>query len=164
MKFMKQSFLICFFLIVQAGLAQKKRLSIAYTYFQSYCEGAKPTPEMEAETKKAKPYANKIIVWVSAKGKIDSAKTNAEGLLQVKLKKGTYSFYESWRYYLSTPGDLDISNFDKTCMLEEWQKVTTLVSVTRKEIKIVPKNEIRSYCSFSFPCLLQNNVAPSRPQ
>ena len=163
MKVLKHGFLISFLLLVHNGLAQKKRFTIHFTYFQSYCEGARPTPEMEAETKKAKAYANKTVVWVSAKGKIDSAKTNAEGILILKLKKGIYSFYEDWRYYLDTPGDLDISNFDKTCLIEEWQKVTTLVTVTRKEVQIVPKNEIRSFCSFSLPCLLQNNVAPSRP-
>src|SRR5581483_9411013 len=90
--------------------AQKKTISSKITCIQPYCGGARPTPQMEADAQKPKPYTSKMIIIVSDKGKVDSAKTDASGLLKKKLDQGNYKLYESWRHYKSTPNGESVSH------------------------------------------------------
>src|SRR5690606_25335664 len=103
-----------------AILAQKKKVEILFTYTEPYCGGARPSEEMEQAAAAKQPYANKTIIYRSERGKVDSAQTNELGVLRIRIKKGTYYFYEQWRYNLYTPSDLPIERFDKTCLRAEW--------------------------------------------
>jgi hypothetical protein len=140
--------------------AQKKRFDITVTYTQPYCGGARPTEEMTREAEKARPYAKRSLIFVSEKSKVDSAKTDENGFLTLKLKKGTYLFYETWRYYLYTPENLPIEEFDRECLKTEWQKPLCKVSVTKEEVKITGLNAITKFCPWNVPCIRNNPQIP----
>ncbi|MBA2610691.1 MAG: hypothetical protein H0U95_01880 [Bacteroidetes bacterium] len=128
---------------------------------QPYCGGARPTPEITADAGKAKPYANKTIIIVSNKGKVDSSKTNAEGLLKISLKTGTYKLFEAWRYYKKATGGLVVNDFDKECIKTEWKKEIKEIIVTKTDIKVSEKNEIIEVCPWNLPCILESHKPPA---
>jgi hypothetical protein len=142
--------------------SQKKTVSVQINFMQPYCGGARPTPEIIADAAKAKPYANKTIIIVSAKGKIDSAKTNDAGVLNLKLKVGTYKLFEAWRFYKKATGGLVVSDFDGECLKNEWKKEIKEIVVTKKENKISEKNEIIEICPWNLPCVLESRRPPAR--
>jgi hypothetical protein len=117
---------------------------------------------MEADAQKPKPYASKMIVIVSDKGKVDSAKTDASGLLKKKLDQGNYKFYESWRHYKSTPNGESVSHFDKACLEEEWKKEFMKISINKNKIVEENVNEINMKCDWSQPCQLDQFKPPRR--
>lgn len=142
--------------------SQKKLVITQINFMQPYCGGARPTPEIIADAEKAKPYANKTIIIVSAKGKIDSAKTNDAGFLNIKLKVGTYKLFEAWRFYKKATGGLVVSDFDGECLKNEWKKEIKEIVVTKKENKISEKNEIIEICPSNLPCVLESRRPPAR--
>jgi hypothetical protein len=115
---------------------------------------------MENEASGPKPYSNRTVVFVSDKGQIDSLKTNNEGVLKKKLRKGDYKLYEPWRYYLYTPENLPIESFDRECLKEEWQKQMYLVKVSKEEIKTIKVTPVIFNCPWAAPCLLQQGPPP----
>jgi hypothetical protein len=148
--------------LLSAACAQKKTISSKITCIQPYCGGARPTPQMEADAQKPKPYASKMIIIVSDKGKVDSAKTDASGLLKKKLDQGTYKLFETWRYYKSTPNGEDVSHFDKACLEEEWKKEFRKISINKNKIVEESVNEINMKCDWSQPCQLDQFKPPRR--
>ena len=140
---------------------QKKLVSTPITFLQPYCGGARPSPEMQADAQKAKPYSNKTLVVVSAKGKVDSAKTNAEETFKINLKPGTYKLFEAWRYYKKAAAGLAVNDFDKECIKTEWKKEIKEIVVTKTEIKITDKNEIIEICPWNLPCILESHKPPA---
>ena len=92
--------LICIILCnVVASFGQKKTVLVSLSYYQPYCGGARPSRDMQEEATKPKPYANKMVIVISAAGKVDSVKSNTNGVIKLRLKRGTYKIYETWRYY-----------------------------------------------------------------
>ncbi|MDP1800202.1 MAG: hypothetical protein Q8L81_02530 [Bacteroidota bacterium] len=161
MKISKKNLL---FVIIGSALfscSQKKLVSTQITFMQPYCGGARPTPEIQADAQKAKPYSNKTIVVVSNKGKVDSSKTTVEGTFKINLKPGTYKLFEAWRYYKKADGGLAVSDFDQECIKAEWKKEIKEVIVSKTEIKVTDKNEIIQICPWNLPCILESHKPPA---
>jgi hypothetical protein len=112
---------------------QKKLQQITVQYTQPYCGGARPTPEILADAEKVKPYAGKMLIIVSDKGKTDSAKTDVKGIAKLKLTPGTYKVYEAWRFYKSNPSGEEMSLYDKPCLEEEWKKHAIELTITKSK-------------------------------
>jgi hypothetical protein len=145
--------LVCIILCnVFAGFSQKKNITINLTYYQPYCGGARPTKEIEAEAAKSKPYANKMVMVVSNVGKVDSIKSNADGVIKLRLKRGTYKIYEAWRYYKTSQDGL-IAKYDAECLKAEWQKEYYTITVSKNEFVITEVNQIINNCSWNRFCL-----------
>jgi hypothetical protein len=85
--------------------AQKSVIIRGYiTHTEDYCNGAAPTPEMEAALATEKPESGKIIyVKIGTTNKytntlVKKIKTNANGRFELSLKPGiTYYFVEEWK-------------------------------------------------------------------
>lgn len=142
--------------------AQKTRVQIEVSHLHPYCGGARPTEEIEKEASTPKPFAGKTFIILSEKKKIDSVRTDDKGLLTIKLKKGSYRIYEAWRYNLETPGHADIMQFDRTCLLAEWEKVYATLIVEKKKFRHQVLNPIVDFCEGQYPCLNSVEVPPGR--
>jgi hypothetical protein len=142
-------------------IAQTRKINIQITCIQPYCGGARPSAEMIAEAQQPKPFANKTIIIVSAKSKVDSAKTNNNGELVLKLKKGNYKIYESWRYYKQGAGGIKLADFDKECLKNEWKKEIKEITISKKEFKFIDKNVIVEECPWNLPCILESAKPPA---
>lgn len=154
---MKTIILIITFLITLSGCAQKK-VKLNFTYTKPYCGGARPTPEMEAESQIAHPYAHKTIIYKNDKGKTDSVKTDANGNVVLKLKNGNYKFYESWKYYKKTPNGQAQNLFDLNCLNAEWKIEMVNVTVSRKVTKINLVYDLIEKCPWQNECLLEKHM------
>lgn len=161
MKIFQVSILTVLLFTVCVSCAQKK-LNSKITYIQPYCGGARPTPEIIAEAEKPKPYSNRSIIIISENGKVDSAKTDKNGMLKKSLKAGKYKLYEAWRFYKSTANGYPLSNFDKDCLSKEWQKEFRTVTVSKSKITEESKELITIHCDWSLPCTLENQLPPRR--
>ncbi len=155
--FIKNTAVIALVLMHISIQAQKKLITIPFTYIQPYCGGARPSPEMVAEALVPKLYSNYSIIIVSSKGKIDSSKTNEKGVLIKKLKPGAYKLIEAWRYYKKAPQNLPLSYFDINCLKTEWTKEIKEVTITKKEIKVISKNDIYFDCEWKLSCMLEEH-------
>jgi hypothetical protein len=141
-------------------LAQKKVFNAKITCIQPYCGGARPTPEMEADAARTKPYAKQTIVFISTAGKIDSVKTDADGNLNKKLKVGKYKLFESWRYYKLAPHGEDFLHFNKECLAKEWGVHFMEITITKKAISKNDEGPIYLFCSHTSPCQSEANPIP----
>lgn len=148
--------------VLSASCQSKKSLTLKIEYLQPYCGGARPTPEMEKDAQTPKPFANKMIIFVSSTGKIDSAKTDAKGTLKKKLSIGTYKLYETWKHYRSTPDGSSKDRFDKECLSQEWTKEFANITITKKTITRSDGEYIVNYCDHMLPCLLETHKPPMR--
>lgn len=155
--------LIIFLFSGCACFAQKKQVTVNITYTQPYCGGARPSKEIEEESRKARPYAKKKIMIVPEKGKACSAKTSATGELKLKLKPGTYKLFEDWRYYKRSPNGGALSDFDTECLKTEWQRELFVITVTETNQESAQKNDIIMHCPWAVPCLLES-ARPPMPQ
>jgi len=149
--------------ISSISCAQKKKVTLTITYYKPYCGGARPTPEMEKDAQTPKAYSKNTVIFVSQNGKVDSAKTSAEGSISLKLKPGTYKFYEAWRFYKKTPDLTDTIRFESPCLKEEWAKEFQILTLTKKTSKIEHKNDIVEFCDYQIPCFI-HNFKPPMPQ
>lgn len=142
--------------------AQKKTVKLEMKQTHPYCGGARPTPEIEEKARVPHPYADKTLIYVSAKGgKSQTVKTNAEGLLTVKLSPGTYFFYEPWKYYKKTPDGSAIDNYDKACLEEVWKKEDLKITYTKVKLdeKLDIQNNIESAkCPWNLDCLVKKHM------
>jgi hypothetical protein len=90
------------------------------------------------------------------KNKIDSVKTNAKGVLNVKLSFGTYKFFEPWKYYRQIPYGEKESNINMECLALEWEisdmKITVGKKIVYDEYKL-----LYPICSYRFPCLINKH-------
>lgn len=152
-------FFICFSFI---GCAQKKKITQTINYYKPYCGGARPTAEMEKDAQTPKPYNNKMVVFVSNTGQVDSIKTNPAGQISIKLKPGIYKFYESWRFYKKTPDYSDSIRFEMDCLKQEWAKEFRVLTVTKKKVSVEEKQTITEFCDYDLPCFIPNFKPPKR--
>ena len=162
MKISKKNMVLALLGCALISCSQKKLVSSQINFIQPYCGGARPSAEMLANAEKPQPYANKTIIFVSARGKVDSAKTNAAGLFSANLKPGSYKLFEAWRYYKKATGGMLVSDFDKECLKGEWKKEIKEIIITKKETKILDKNAIIEICPWNLPCILESRKPPAR--
>jgi hypothetical protein len=152
--------IIPLFIFSLSSAAQKKTLNQTIAYVKPYCGGARPTPEMEADAQKPKPYAHKTIIIIAESGKVDSVKTDKDGNFKKALKYGKYRLFEHWRYYKKTPDGSDISIYDKDCLGLEWKKEFKSISIDKTKITEEEKYQINSKCPWSVPCILEKYLPP----
>lgn len=163
---MKSLFLLLFCFTISMLQAQKKKVGLVFTYRQQYCGGARPSEEIQNESERDVPYANQHIIFVSQKkGRIDSARTDSEGHLKIRLRKGVYHLYELWRFNLYTPENLPIDVFEKECLKSEWMKPFAKFTLEKKKkYKLTVIHPIIKYCAWNVPCLLEQGIPPGRSQ
>jgi hypothetical protein len=131
--------LVLLSLVFTNASCQKKLQQVNVVYQQPYCGGARPTPEILADAEKVKPYANKMFIVISDKGKADSARTDMKGTMKLKLAPGNYKVYESWRFYKTNPSGEAMGYYDKACLEEEWKKHAIELIVTKS--KLIQKSD-----------------------
>jgi len=153
---MKKIILILAILSFTTGFSQIKKVSVKIAQFIPYCGGARPTAEMEAKSKIATPYANKKLIYVSEKNKIDTITTDKNGYLKTQLPQGKYNFFEPWKYYKQIPNGESESNIKMDCIAIEWAKADLVITVT-KNITVV-NNLIYPACAYRFPCLINKHL------
>jgi len=154
---MKNIFLILSITTFLTGFSQKKIVKFKMTQYISYCGGAKPSPEIVTKLNAPVPYANKTLIYVSDKNKIDSTVTNAKGVLNIKLAYGTYKFFEPWKYYKQIPyGEIE-SNIKMDCLVLEWAKPDMQITVGKK-IEYDEYKLLYPICSYRFPCLINKHL------
>jgi hypothetical protein len=151
-----------FLLVFAASSCAQKLATVKISCIQPYCGGAKPTPQMEEDAQKLKPYSNKTVILVSEAGKIDSAKTNSEGVIKSKLAPGKYKLYEAWRYYKGTPNGDAMSSFDQACLEKEWSKYFMEVTRTKKSTTQKSDGPIVMECPWKLPCINEKFLPPKR--
>jgi hypothetical protein len=158
MKFAIATFFLGFCFSLQA---QKVRVNLTFTFTEVYCGGA--APDENANLHALKKYAHKMIMVVREQNnKVDSVRTDSMGRISMKLRKGTYKFYESWRYYLNIPGNMDANDFDLRCLQQEWEKTIYKLVIARRKLNLVAMDPIRVYCSWNYPCLKESSPPPRR--
>ena len=158
-----KSLLFPFILLVLGSCAlQKQKVELQVTYSEQYCGGARPSEELQEKVEKNKPYTNRTLVFVSDKGRIDSARTDSQGNLAIKLKKGNYTLFEAWRFNLYTPEDLPIDAFDRECIKQEWMRPYGSLVLDSKTMVFKKLNPIIKYCAWRVPCLLEREIPPGR--
>src|SRR5438105_14028105 len=101
---------ILFLLFLSLGLFSQQKIKLELKQKHNYCGGAKPSKEMLDSYNDPKPYANKKLIIVSAKGKVDSLTTTEEGIFEKTFKNGDYKIYEPWNYFKGTPNGEPIAN------------------------------------------------------
>lgn len=163
MKVSKKILLILISASAFISYSQKMAVTGQINFKQSYCGGARPSAEILAQATKSKPYADKMVMIVSQKGKVDSVKTDANGTFKTTLKAGTYRVFEAWRYYKKATGGMLVGDFDAECLKKEWKKEIKEIIVTKKETKVLDKNEIVEVCPWDLPCIIDSHKPP-RPE
>ena len=153
--------LLVFFFTAFTSNAQVRVIRDTLFYIQPYCGGARPTPEIEAESRKPKPYANRTMIIISDKQKVDSVKTDQYGAFKLKLKKGKYKMYEAWKYYKSTPTGDPLSSYDKVCLENEWKKDCMNIKISRSSISI-DSCILIEHCPWNVPCISEQHLPPRR--
>jgi hypothetical protein len=156
------SILILSTLFATSCMAQTKRVSISLEYLQPYCGGARPTPEMEAESHTPKPLPNATVILIDSKNKAKKVKSNSKGIINLKLKPGIYNIKEVWRHKKATPNGAEISQFDPNCLNEEWKVELIKITVTKTDVKTEAFYNITKYCEHSIPCLKEVFLPPMR--
>ena len=154
---MKKIISILAILSFTTGFSQKKTVKLKMNQFIPYCGGARPTPEMEAKLKNATPYANKKLIYISDKNKIDTVVTNAKGILNIKLAYGTYKFFEPWKYYQQIPYGEKERNIKMDCLVLEWAKSDMQITVGKKIVYDEYKL-LYPICPYRFPCLINKHL------
>lgn len=158
----KFSYVLFFFLMsISFVNAQKEKIVLTISCRGEYCGGARPSQEMIEAAQRSKPYANKVIVIISDKYKVDSVKTNDKGELIFKIKPGKYKLYEAWKYYKTGSQGMDVSKFDRECLKMEWnQEIYRIIKEKKKKTRIEVGLEIMNRCEFGMPCLRPENMHP----
>lgn len=145
--------------LFQAAYAQRHSLSLKITYRQDYCGGARPNEEILAEAAKEKAFANQKMILLRGK-KADTLYTDAEGRLNLRLKKGEYFLFEPWRYYQQGMNGLERSYFNSVCLEQEWRKAKLRISIKGKTVKVEEMNAIHYHCDWQLPCLAEGKQPP----
>lgn len=148
-------------------LAQKVKIKIDVAYLQPYCGGARPDESIVQEMEKPKALRNAYFVILHENGRADSVKTDQNGVLSFRLRKGEYKIYEAWRYKMYTPHNMPITSFDKDCLRSEWEKFAFVVKVKNHKYSVTAVNQIVEYCDWTLPCwtaeiLVPPGAAPGR--
>lgn len=146
---------LVYFCLTGCTSTQKIRLQVNYK--QPYCGGARPTPEILQDAELPKPYSAKTVFILSENGKAFPVTTSPQGLIETKVKPGTYYLAEAWRYKKTTPDGTPLSDYETTCLQEEWKK--SIGSFTVNQLKSGnDSNSVKMFllelpCPWQLPCL-----------
>lgn len=157
--------------ILPGGKDGKYIVSGTVTHSGSYCGGASPTWEMEAEAARSKPYSGK---WLYIKPGdtnlmetpfIDSVMTDEEGRFSVKLPPGEYCMVAAeqrnrdiFNRYTDPRGYL---RADSACMETWWGKCLQQFTVTESELNGVDIHFYHPcYVPPGIPCLHYHGPIP----
>ncbi|MES2761110.1 MAG: hypothetical protein V4677_02845 [Bacteroidota bacterium] len=154
---MKLLYILFIIIFWGSAFSQTKKVKIKLVQYLPYCGGAKPTPEILKSTEKATPYANKKLILISDKEKIDTITTDKSGNVCKKLTYGTYKVYEPWKFYKRAPSGVVESNVKMDCLKEEWVKEDLKITVTKKST-LVENNLKYPKCAYQFPCLINKHM------
>jgi hypothetical protein len=154
MRKMKSIFILMFFLFSISLFSQARKSKIKIVQYMPYCGGAKPNKKLENTPNKGIRYANKKLIYISDKQKIDTITTDKNGYLKFNLPYGTYYLYEPWKYYMKIPKGMKEDNIDKECLKEEWAKEDMKITISKKTITVVDNLKLPK-CPHQFPCLIK---------
>lgn len=154
---MKKIFFFIFILSSVFSFGQKILVKYEMMQIRPYCGGARPPKDMEEKARIPQPYANLTLIYKSSKGKIDSVKTDDNGILLLHLKPGTYHFFEPWKYHKKTPEGSPMTAYNKTCLEAEWKKEDLKITVAAKGNPIITNNITTAKCAWNQDCLLQKH-------
>jgi hypothetical protein len=139
------------------AFSQTKKVKLKLVQVMPYCGGAKPTEEMKKASELPVAYANKKLIYISDKQKVDTLLTDAKGVLSTKLSYGVYAIFEPWKYYKALPKGMQESNLQMDCLKEEWLKEDLKITVTKKAAQVV--NHLKyPKCAQLFPCLINKHL------
>ena len=139
------------------AFSQTRKVKLKLVQVMPYCGGAKPTEEMKKASELPVAYANKKLIYISDKQKVDTILTDVKGYINAKLPYGTYSMYEPWKYYKTIPKGMQESNLQMDCLKEEWLKEDLKITVTKKAAQVV--NHLKyPKCAHQFPCLINKHL------
>lgn len=148
---------ICLLLAGNFSLfAQSKKVRIKLEQYIPYCGGARPTPEILKSAETPVPYANKKLIIISPKGKIDTVITDSSGNICKRLPYGTYKFFVPWKFYKMIPPNTPENNLQMDCLKEEWTKEDLKIIVSKKATT-VENNLEYPMCPYKFPCLINKH-------
>lgn len=102
-----KKFLTYFFLVINLSFFAQQKVKIHITFTNSYCGGARPTPEIEAASntpknlssfnlilapkKSFKANADSVVIAIKTDSK--KIKTDSTGAFSISLKPGKYALY-----------------------------------------------------------------------
>lgn len=139
------------------AFSQSKKVKLKLVQVMPYCGGARPTEEMKKAAEVPVAYANKKLISVSDKQRVDTMLTDAKGYLITKLPYGVYTIYEPWKYYKSIPKGMQENNLQMDCLKEEWLKEDLKITITKKSTQVI-NNLKYPKCAHQFPCLINKHL------
>ena len=151
---MKINFILILICTHLSLFSQTKKSKVKLVQYIPYCGGAKPSKDLENTPNKGIAYANKKLIFVSDKQKIDTIITDKNGYLKMNLPYGTYLVYEPWKFYNKIPNGMDANNIDTACIKEQWHKEDLKIVLSKKTVTIA-NNLIYPKCPYQFPCLIK---------
>lgn len=145
---------IYFLLFSMSLFSQSRKTKLKIVQYMPYCGGARPNKDLQNTPDKAIAYANRKMIFISDKQKIDTLITDKNGYLKLNLPYGTYFMYEPWKYYMKIPQGMQESNLNMDCLKEEWAKEDLKITISKKTITVVDNLKLPK-CPYRFPCLIK---------
>jgi hypothetical protein len=149
---MKSIILLLPILILQSCAAQKIKSELAFTYTPKYCGGVKPNEMMLKENETPKPLPPQKLYVYSGANCVDSISVDAVGKSRVNLKSGTYTLFEAWKHFKTTPNHLPKENFKEDCLIDEWKKPSYDLTFTKKLRTVKTIDVLENKCEWQYPC------------
>ena len=154
---MKLFFVHIFLLASFFSFSQARKTKIKIVQYIPYCGGARPNKEFPNTPNEGIAYANKKLIYISDKQKIDTLTTDKNGYLKLNLPYGTYFVYEPWKYYMKIPKGMDEQNLNIDCLKDEWAKEDMKITISKKTITVADNLKLPK-CPYQFPCLINKHL------
>ncbi len=156
----KEKTVVVLFFFILCACAQNKKVTVNVTALKPYCGGARPTPDMVKASETPVPFSHKTMILLRSDGKIDSVRTDEGGKLDLRLKKGKYQLFETWRYYKLAPGNRELTAFNKECLTGEWKQPYKVITVSKSGFTVRDSAAIIQYCDWRLPCITDDGNGP----
>lgn len=143
-------FLVLFFSFANAQ--QKLKLEIELTYIVPDCKDGHNQADFPAKSKTAGLPNTKFYIYQGKKC-VDTVKTDANGIVIVKLAPGNYDFFEAWKHFKKTPDGSPVTDFFMDCLQKEWAKPNYQLRLAEEDIKLDYNGVSASRCSNEYACL-----------
>ena len=151
---MKIFFIYLLLLFSSSLFSQSKKTKIKIIQYIPYCGGAKPNKDLKNTPERGIAYANKKLIYISDKQKIDTLTTDKNGYLKLNLPYGTYFIYEPWKYYMKIPQGMQENNINMDCLKVEWAKEDLKITISKKTMTVVDNLKLPK-CPYQFSCLIK---------
>ena len=132
-------------------------LTLSYT--RPYCNGARPTPDMEEAAQQRHPMANQMFYFVK-ESKVDSVKSDAAGSLTARLKGEGWIVLEAWQFYKKAPDNGNMANYREDCLKDYWRKTMVPLVFTPSRMNLDTIIQINYQCPFAHPCVKEGMAVP----